>query len=179
MQQCPPESLQGKQALVITNFEPRRIAGIKSAALTLGFPEKKGSSQAIFLTTTHPAQLGALFTAAPSDLAPVDFDDFLALEVLAGTIKSIQRCSEGALVQVDLGNNETRTAFAQNFFEEDLHLVGIQVPVLVNLDTSNSNIEAFKHDCKVLLFTVPQQKNTKHSALVKITKPVENGSEMF
>lgn len=50
-----PEDLIGKQVVVVVNFPPKRIAGVKSECLVLGAYSERG---VVLLSPTHPIQNG-------------------------------------------------------------------------------------------------------------------------
>lgn len=52
-----PESLVGKQIVAVTNFPPKRIAGVKSEVLILGAVSE--SSGVVLLEPTFPVENGA------------------------------------------------------------------------------------------------------------------------
>lgn len=52
-----PEELIGRLALAVVNFPPRRIAGFKSEALTLGVPDEHGD--VVLIAPRSDAPLGA------------------------------------------------------------------------------------------------------------------------
>ncbi len=52
-----PEELIGRLALAVVNFSPRRIAGFKSEALTLGVPDEHGD--VVLIAPRSDAPLGA------------------------------------------------------------------------------------------------------------------------
>jgi tRNA-binding protein len=51
-----PEQLTGRQVAAVVNFPPRRIAGVKSEVLVLGFPDAAG--RVVLVGVDHPVPDG-------------------------------------------------------------------------------------------------------------------------
>lgn len=51
-----PEDLVGRQVIAVMNFEPKRVAGVKSEVLVLGVPDADGA--VVLLQPTHDVPLG-------------------------------------------------------------------------------------------------------------------------
>ena len=51
-----PEQLVGRQVAAVVNFPPKRIAGVKSEVLVLGFPDAEG--HVVLVGVDHPVPDG-------------------------------------------------------------------------------------------------------------------------
>lgn len=51
-----PEELVGRLVIAVVNFEPKRVAGVKSEVLVLGLPDDDGA--VVLLAPTHDVPLG-------------------------------------------------------------------------------------------------------------------------
>jgi tRNA-binding protein len=51
-----PEQLTGRQVAAVVNFPAKRIAGVKSEILVLGFPDARG--RVVLVTVDHPVPDG-------------------------------------------------------------------------------------------------------------------------
>ena len=51
-----PGQLLGRQVAAVVNFPPKRIAGVKSEVLVLGFPDQEG--RVVLVTVDHPVPDG-------------------------------------------------------------------------------------------------------------------------
>jgi tRNA-binding protein len=51
-----PEQLVGRQVAAVVNFPPKRIAGVKSEVLVLGFPDAEG--HVVLIGVDHPVPDG-------------------------------------------------------------------------------------------------------------------------
>ena|SRR5690606_5364264 len=51
-----PEQLVGRLVIAVVNFEPKRVAGVKSEVLVLGVPDADGA--VVLLEPTHEVPLG-------------------------------------------------------------------------------------------------------------------------
>ncbi len=51
-----PEQLTGRQVAAVVNFPPKRIAGVRSEVLVLGFPDAQG--RVVLIGVDHPVPDG-------------------------------------------------------------------------------------------------------------------------
>jgi tRNA-binding protein len=51
-----PDQLKGRQVAAVVNFPPKRIAGVKSEVLVLGFPDAEG--RVVLVGVDHPVPNG-------------------------------------------------------------------------------------------------------------------------
>lgn len=191
-----PDSLLHKQILTITNFPPRRIAGVKSQALTLGFPDSPKSHQAICLSIEEPIPSGAFVNFfGPTFQEDVDFKILLALEIKSGVIEYIKRSGNILIACVDLGKEiGKRAVWIPGNLENLDRYKGCHVPVFLNPIPFTIG-EQFK--VERLLFVVPTTSNKSsiylptynetylskqhkvNVALVCVDKKVEKGCSIF
>ncbi len=52
-----PEALVGRQVLAVVNLPPKRVAGVRSEVLVLGFPDAEG--RVVLVTADRPVPDGA------------------------------------------------------------------------------------------------------------------------
>lgn len=57
---CPPESLLGRNIVVVANLEPRKLRGMESRGMLLAASyEQDGQEKVVILTTDQPVPSGA------------------------------------------------------------------------------------------------------------------------
>ena len=57
---CPPEGLRGRDIIVVTNLEPRKIRGLESRGMLLAATcEEGGEKKVVILTTDAPVPPGS------------------------------------------------------------------------------------------------------------------------
>ena len=184
--------LKQKQITCITNFKARRIAGVKSEALTLGFPDREGSHQAICIGPVKQVRNGSLLNfIGPMFEQEVDFSNFLNLEIRAGTIESIEKTEDYCFAIVNLGDMGKCAAFVPGRVEGLKSYIGEQVPVLINLKSikfrENNTFSTILFvvplpDAKEVYFNETDQSITmikEPATIITVTKPVKNGLELF
>lgn len=184
--------LNEKQVLGVTNFPPRRIAGVKSQVLTLGFADAVGSHQAICLQVLDRVPNGMCVNFANPSLFEdnVVFDDFLALEIRSGTIETIQKRGDHTWALVDLGEMGQSLSWIPGQLEDSKRFLGQQVATWLNpqpFELSQGKI------CESVLLVAPLQpyESDNHASyqkgevlntpvtLIVASKKVNNGFELF
>lgn len=172
------------QILGLTNLPVRRIAGIKSEYLTLGFLDDSEDGQAVALTPCHPVTSGerVVWPNNAGDLVQeIEYNDFEAVEIISATVLKVLSAEEpsGTLLKVDVGNHQVATtlAYGGRLFGEWSQLVGIQIPVVVNADLSSITKNS---DTKCLALVLPIDcEHQTEITLVKTIKAVRNGLNLF
>jgi len=169
------KELLGTQLLGITNFAPKRIAGVKSEVLTVGFPDESASGQAIPLSPLQKVTNGTAVGEQPSVAFPtIEFGDFTKLEIRAGTIQKIHRYDGGSFAILTLGGGKLAAARIVGQLERASECEGKQVPVLINLKPINRNEKIYS----ALILTVTLNP-PEYSTLIVVRKPVQDGVELF
>ena len=94
----------GKNIWGITNFSPRRIAGIKSEYLTVGFYNQDNYALTLnsFGATPRPGTL--LYRDIPKDESLL-FEDFSKLEIIVGRVISVEASREASVFNIDFGTD--------------------------------------------------------------------------
>ncbi len=183
--------IENQLLLGITNFPPRRIAGVKSQVLTLGFPDGVGSHQAIFISphTPVPEGVGLSFTFPEKCSEDVDFTIFLDVEIKAGTITAIEKAGNVTVATVSLGEARTCLAWAPGDLVGGMNAyLTTQVAIWVNplLPPSLRSLH-----CTGVLLTVPVERTTAARAIdllegvawpvtpMVTSRPVMDGVDLF
>lgn len=187
-----PQELYGKQVLGVTNFPPRRIAGVKSEVLTLGFSEEVGSHQAICLQPALPVEKGTFANFPDPNLfvEDVEFDAFLALEVRSGTIEGIKTVEDYTIALVDFGDTGQSISWIPGMLEDKETYIGKQVAVWLNPLPFRMADQTI---CESIVLVLPLEKYDHHTTalyqevspmqlpvtLVVASKKVIDGLELF
>lgn len=185
------EELVGKQIIGLTNLPFVRIAGIKSEYLTLGFSDLMDDGQAIPITPCHPVPNGTkillpeLRTEQNFDKnQQAEFKDFDCVEILSATVIDIIISANNRknYCIVDFGNQKIGVALALGKLKGDVaNYIGIQIPVICNLEFQQDEECILRNDVKLITFTLPlfDTSDSSCSTLVKVDKPVINGINLF
>lgn len=128
------EELLHTQIVAITNFASKKIAGVKSEALTLGFPETPPSQQAIILQPFEKVKNGTFLNFFGPDFhEEADFAGFLALEIRVGTIQRMEKLAHHSFAIMDMGTIGHCAALIPGHLSKPKQYVGMQIPVWINL----------------------------------------------
>ncbi|MEM7361960.1 MAG: hypothetical protein AAF335_03025 [Bacteroidota bacterium] len=184
------QELHEQQILAITNFAPKRIAGIKSQALTLGFSDKPQSRQAIYLTPGEPVPDGTCINFASEGAwePEADFAYFLALDIRSATIKNIQTVGGYTLAHTDLGEMGESIAWIPGDLQQVKNYIGEQVAVWMNPMPSVQGLPfqsillvapLEKYDHTITENYLASKEVHVPVTLVKVSKPVDNGLALF
>lgn len=186
-----PSDLLGKQVAGITNFSPRRIAGVKSEALTLGFPDGVESRQAICLQPYEAVPNGVHLNFGSANISEqvADFDYFLALDIRAATVKAIQTFGEYTFAHVDLGEMGEQYAWIPGLTLDGERYVGLQGALWLNpiisipghptIDSIFLVAPVASYDHKATEAYYSGLQNNIGTSLLVTSKRVQNGFALF
>ncbi|RGB43557.1 hypothetical protein C1646_749572 [Rhizophagus diaphanus] len=134
------DQVVGKTVVGVVNLPPRRIAGVKSEALIVGFPDSLGN---VFLLNTRSQETadGSQLAECGQHADEINYDDFQMTDIRSATVLSVEPLKE----------NEG--AFHVNT------LIGSQVAALLNLEPED--IPDQRCNTLLLTFHAVQSDNTK------------------
>lgn len=160
--------LIGKKLLVLANVPIRRVAGIKSEVLTLGFPDNFDDGQAIGITPLNAELIEPGSSIIKStDILPYAEDGsvlFFDMVFKSGTVTSVMN---GSQIIVNVGEEGSVMAILPKGLSHSLNeLIGAQIPILID---SEDNGKGFA--------LIVQGKESR--SILKIDKPVKNGLKLF
>jgi len=182
------DDLLNKQIVAVTNFAPRRIAGIKSEYLTLGFFDEQNDGQAIVITphvaVANGVTLWANFKQNLS--APeVSYDRFEQAEIKSCTVIDIVHWKEAncTFCVVDFGEGVKDLAFVPgNLAGDRVSLLNRQIAVVANVTKSSlERVANCVRDTNLIAMSAPltHHQQSRDVALIVIDKPVRNGLDLF
>jgi tRNA-binding protein len=99
--------LKGKHFVAAVNLGPRKIAGIASEYLTVGFYNAHDEAMCLSFHSTTPPGTVLYETANPQELT--EFQQFLDNPIQAGMIKYFELHDKGTTLKVDLGKDQVQT----------------------------------------------------------------------
>ncbi|GBB87172.1 hypothetical protein RclHR1_13600007 [Rhizophagus clarus] len=178
------EQVIGKSVVGIVNLPPRRIAGVKSEVLIVGFPDSQGN---VFLLNTRSQETtnGSQLAECGQNIDEINYDDFQNADIRSATVLSIEPLeeNEGAFhVKLDAGEYGEKLAFLDDIDKETVNtLIGSQVAVLLNLEPED--IPDQKCNAILLTFLAAQSDNTKRAVRLPLgidgNGQVANGEKLF
>ncbi|RGB22695.1 hypothetical protein C1646_775684 [Rhizophagus diaphanus] len=175
------EQVVGKTVVGVVNLPPRRIAGVKSEALIVGFPDLEGN---VFLLNTRSQQppSGSQLAECGQQVDEITYEDFQKADIRSATVLSVEPIEtneEAFHVKLDVGEYGERLGFLSGIDRETADtLVGSQVAVLLNIEPEDIPDK----QCNVILvtfFTTQCGRTIRLPLGVDGNKQVANGEKLF
>ncbi|PKC75627.1 nucleic acid-binding protein, partial [Rhizophagus irregularis] len=165
------DQVVGKTVVGVVNLPPRRIAGVKSEALIVGFPDSQGN---VFLLNTRSQETanGSQLAECGQHVDEINYDDFQKADIRSATVLSVEPLeeNEGAFhVKLDAGKYGEKLGFLNDIDQE----------------TVNTLIDIPDQRCNTLLLTfhAVQSDNTKKAIRLPLgvdgNGQVVNGEKLF
>jgi len=178
------EEVVGKSVVGVINLPPRRIAGVKSEALIVGFPDSQGNVFLLNTRSQEPAN-GSQLAEGGQHADEINYDDFQKADIRSATVLSIEPLEENEdafHVKLDAGEYGEKLGFLSDIDQETANtLIGSQVAALLNLEPED--ISDQRCNAILLTFLATQSDNDKRAVRLPLgvdgNGQVANGGKLF
>lgn len=172
------EELSGKQVVGVVNLPIRRIAGFKSEALVVGFPDIKDKVR-LLNTRGYKLPNGYKLVESGTQSEAINYDDFQNSDIRVGIIERLQTLETEArsfYADLDMGSLGKRKAFLGDLDKEiAFSLINSKIAALTNLKSECISDQGY--DATILTFWSDINKTNRIP--LGVDGDVPNGGKLF
>ncbi|CAG8566944.1 12098_t:CDS:2, partial [Acaulospora morrowiae] len=143
------DEVVGKTVIGVVNLPPRRVAGVKSEALIVGFPDSKDNVLLLNTRFQNPP-IGSQLAEYGQQADEITYEDFQKADIRSATVLSVETLEENKnsfYIKLDVGEYGEKFAFLSDIDVETADsLVGSQVATLLNLDPEDISDKRYELD---------------------------------